>query len=129
MRWKQDDETDPAKRYTNPYKYNGALAHDRAIGPPEGIGFKYNMIPITARDPQPTDKEKYENGTGSEVKNIPEAQNRDAIQIHPDGMCNDSYMSGTAGCIGIQTYKDCYDFRDVIQRYNGLKVKVVLDKP
>jgi len=38
-------------------------------------------------------------------------------------------MSGTAGCIGIQTYKDCYDFRDVIQRYNGLKVKVVLDKP
>ncbi len=129
MRWKQDDEADPAKRYTNPYKYNGALAHDRAIGPPEGIGFKYNMIPITARDPQPTDKEKYENGTGSEVKNIPEAQNRDAIQIHPDGMCNDSYMSGTAGCIGIQTYKDCYDFRDVIQRYNGLKVKVVLDKP
>lgn len=123
MRWRQDDEQDPAKRYTKPYRYDASNEHDRALGEPVGIGFKYNMVPITVNDPQPP-------FTGAEeaVKYIPESQNRFAIQIHPDGECNDPVMGGTAGCIGIQTYQGCYDVRDLLQRYHSLKVKVVISQ-
>jgi len=46
------------------------------------------MVPITANDPQLPFI-----GTEPEVKNIPEAQNRNEIQIHPDGECNDIVMA------------------------------------
>lgn len=52
-----------------------------------------------------------------------EAQNRTDIQIHPDGECADNVMAGTAGCIGIQTYKDCLQVDGILQRFHGLKVK------
>lgn len=120
MRWKQDDEADPAKRYTTPYRYDASNQHDWDLGPPTGIGFKYNMMPITASDPQPSFI-----GTEPEVKNIPEAQNRNEIQIHPDGECNDPVMGGTAGCIGIQTYRGCDQVLRVLKNYHSLKVKVI----
>ena len=85
VRWKQDDETDPAKQYTKPYRYDASLTKDQSIGNPVGIKFKYDMDPIDPSD----------------------YQDRSAIQIHPDGECNDNVMGGTAGCIGIQTYKYC----------------------
>jgi hypothetical protein len=120
-RWQQDDETDPAKRYTTPYRYDASKPHDRVIGEPVGIGFKYNMVPITATDPQPQ-----LTGVEDEVKSIPEAQKRNAIQIHPDGECNNPVMGGTAGCIGIQTYVGCKAVLDILKRYHGLKVKVII---
>jgi hypothetical protein len=119
-RWKQDDENDPAKRYTTPYRFDASKPHDRSIGEPIGIGYKYNMVPITANDPQPLFI-----GTEPEVKNIPEAQNRNEIQIHPDGECNDPVMGGTAGCIGIQTFRGCNEVLRTLQNFHSLKVKVV----
>ncbi|HLP80615.1 MAG TPA: hypothetical protein VK141_01325, partial [Nitrosomonas sp.] len=104
VRWKQDDEADPAKQYTKPYRYDASLAKDQSIGEPIGIKFKFDMDPI---DPS-------------------EYQDRSDIQIHPDGECNDEVMGGTAGCIGIQTYKDCEEVNDVLGNYHGLKVKVQL---
>jgi hypothetical protein len=62
------------------------------------------------------------------------AQNRDQIQIHPDGMCQQVDANGqptdnvgTGGCIGIQTYEDCVIVHDFLLRYHGLKVKVVTE--
>lgn len=104
VRWKQDDETDPAKQYTNPYRYDASLDKDQSIGEPVGIKFKYDMDPI-----EPS-----------------QYQGRSDIQIHPDGECNDNVMGGTAGCIGVQTYKDCQAIDSVLTRYHGLKVKVQL---
>lgn len=104
VRWKQDDEIASSNRYTNLYRYDAAKLHDAAIGEPTTIRFKFDMIPI-------------EPGT---------AQGRTDIQIHPDGECTDEIMGGTAGCIGIQTYKDCLQVDGVLQRFNGLKVKVQL---
>jgi hypothetical protein len=104
VQWKQDDETNPAMRYTQIYRYDGTNPHDRAIGPPKWIRFKYDMFPIT-----PTT-----------------AQNRTDIQIHPDGECNDPNMGGTAGCIGIQTWDGCNAIHKILRIYHGLKVKVQL---
>ena len=78
------------------------------------------MVPITATDPQPQ-----LTGVEPAVKKIPEAQNRDAIQIHPDGECNDPVMGGTAGCIGIQTFRGCNEVLRTLQSFHSLKVKVV----
>lgn len=110
VRWRQDDETDPAKRYTTPYHYDGTTAHDRAAGEPVGLKFKYDMEPIPPA-----------NSTIGAA-----AQNRSAIQIHPDGQCNHSIMGGTAGCIGIQTWEGCNEVPATLKRFRGLKVKVEL---
>lgn len=120
IRWKQDDEIRASKRYTTPYRYDASNKQDRSIGEPIAIGFKFNMVPITTKDPQPT-----LTGVEAAVKKIPEAQNRNEIQIHPDGECNDDVMGGTAGCIGIQTYKACQQIQLVLQNYHSIKVKVI----
>ncbi|MEO8616437.1 MAG: hypothetical protein ABI600_14935 [Luteolibacter sp.] len=104
VRWKQDDETAAANRYTTPYRYDASNAHDAAIGEPTAIRFKFDMTAIAP-------------GT---------AQGRTDIQIHPDGECADNVMGGTAGCIGIQTYNDCLKVDGILQRFHGLKVKVQL---
>jgi hypothetical protein len=57
------------------------------------------------------------------------AQGRTDIQIHPDGECTDNVMAGTAGCIGIQTYRDCEQVLKTLENYHGLKVKVQLSQP
>jgi len=104
VRWKQDDEPNSISRYSIDYRYDAKKAHDRAIGEPSSIMFKYDMDPIYPTRPQ----------------------GRSAIQIHPDGECNDAVMGGTAGCIGIQTYRGCKNIHAVLQRYHGLKLKVQL---
>lgn len=110
VRWKQDDETDAAKRYTTPYRYDGSKAHDRAIGEPTSIRFKYQLEAIKSAN--------------SSIKAA--AQSRTDLQIHPDGECEDSVMSGTAGCIGIQTFVDCENIDDTLTNYHSLKLKVGL---
>jgi len=102
VRWKQDDETDPAKRYTRLYRYDASNPHDATIGKPISIMFKYDLMPI-----EPVT-----------------APRRSEIQIHPDGECTDPKMAGTAGCIGIQTFKDCKIIDAILQRFHGLKIKV-----
>ena len=104
VRWKQDDETDPTKRYKNIYRYDASKAHDVAIGKPKPISFKYDLTPI-------------EPGI---------AQRRTYIQIHPDGECTDAKMGGTAGCIGIQTFTGCVEVDSILRGCHGLKVKVHL---
>jgi hypothetical protein len=104
VRWKQDDETDAAARYTTLYKYDASNTHDAGIGEPTAIRFKYDLHPIAP-------------GT---------AQGRSDIQIHPDGECTDPIMEGTAGCIGVQTYKACVEVNSILRGYHGLKVKVQL---
>jgi len=107
VRWKQDDETDPAKRYTKLYRYDAANAHDAGIGEPKPIQFKYQLDAI-----------------------MPEtAQGRTNIQIHPDGECTDPEMAGTAGCIGIQTYSNCEQVLRTLENYHGLKVKIQITQP
>ena len=107
VRWKQDDETAAANRYTTPYRYDASNTHDAAIGEPTTIRFKFDMTAIAP-------------GT---------AQDRTDIQIHPDGECTDNVMGGTAGCIGIQTYSDCEQVLRTLENYHGLRVKVQLSQP
>lgn len=115
-RWKQDDETDPDKRYKGNYVYRASEPRDAAIGEPTSIRFQYNLVPIRAKGAQTVAE-----GTEGSILKIPEAQNRNEIQIHPDGKCD-----GTAGCVGIQKYNDCVEVKDALQRYNTLKIKVEL---
>lgn len=45
-------------------------------------------------------------GAEPEVKDIPEAQNRYAIQIHPEGGCKDPVMGETDGVVGFRPIQD-----------------------
>jgi len=83
--------------------------------------FKYDMVPITASDPQPA-----EGLSDSEIRKIPESQDRNEVQIHPDGECKDAVMGGTSGCVGIQSFKDCNEVDSTLRRYHSLKFKVEL---
>jgi len=95
VRWKQDDETDVANRYTA-YLYDASKDKDYGIGEPDAISFKFQ----------------------TEVVAPSRAANRSEIQIHPDGK-----KDGTAGCIGIQTFRDCVSIKFILKRYNALKLK------
>ncbi len=95
-RWKQDD-AGPNGRYTKDYEYKASNSKDKAIGEPTSISFKFELLPLPPTNSQ---KRKY-------------------IQIHPDGK-----KDGTAGCIGIQTYKGCYDISNLLRSYTNLKLKV-----
>ena len=103
-RWIQDDATNPAQSYTQPYKFFPTNTHDSQIGSPSPneISFKFDVFPIP-----PT-----------------MTQNRVGIQIHPDGK-----KDGTAGCIGVQNYDHCQQVLQSLRRYHGLKVKVQIPQP
>lgn len=115
IRWRQDDEN---PSYATKYKYDGSEEHDRDIGLPERIGFKYNMTPILARDPQTTIS-----SNDVAIKDVKESSNRYAIQIHPDGKQN-----GTGGCIGIQNFEDCKEVRAALTNYKKLTIKVIIQE-
>lgn len=104
VRWKQDDEINAEARYTTIYRYDASKTHDAANGEPTPIKFKYDLFPISP-------------GT---------AQSRTDIQIHPDGECTDPAMGGTAGCIGIQTYKGCDEVLKTIENFHSLRIKVLI---
>jgi hypothetical protein len=99
VRWKQDDETDVARRYTKNYLYDASKDNDYGIGEPDAISFKFQ----------------------TEVISPTSAANRSEIQIHPDGK-----KDGTAGCIGIQTFQGCKDVSKLLRRYHALKLKTEL---
>jgi len=82
-------------RYTKNYECNAS--EDKLIGEPKSVSFKFEILPLPPSS----------------------GQTRTAIQIHPDGE-----KDGTAGCIGLQKYRECLEVRDVLRSYNNLKVKV-----
>lgn len=75
VRWKRDDETNPAKRYTNPHEYDTAKIMDVGTGAPEAIKFKWRLESIPSFETR-----------------------RTQLQIHPAAK-----KDGTASCVGIQT--------------------------
>ncbi len=114
VRWAQDNNTDaaqsglqvyagaqdwpfPESSEYDSYVYDPAV--DGSLGAPGNseLHFEYLLDPI----PPST------------------MQNRTGIAIHPDGECD-----GTAGCIGIQTWKDCNRVQYTLKNYHGLKIKV-----
>ncbi len=91
MRWKQDYETDPGKRYTNSYEYDTAKTRDVGNGAPEAIKFKCRLESI-----------------------LPFGTRRTQLQIH-----SAAKKDGTASCVGIQTYADCLFVSAVPQCEHG----------
>ena len=98
-RWKQDDLPLPEQRYSENWEFNSNIEHDKLIGRPTFIEYKFRLSTIF-----PTN-----------------TYDRSGLLIHPDGERN-----GTLGCIGIQTYEQCTYFRRTLQNYHGLKIKVQL---
>ncbi len=96
-RWKQDDESDTLKKYTNDWIYDASIKKDEDIGKPTLIEYKFRLFPIT-----PTTRYQ-----------------RNGLLLHPDGK-----RDGTIGCIGIQTYNQCENVAKLLRAYNGLKIKV-----
>lgn len=95
-RWQQDDA--PAgQRYTNDFVYDKGNIHDRQIGQPTLMEFKFRLFAI----PPST------------------AYNRTNLLIHPDGK-----KDGTLGCIGLQTWDGCNGVAYILRHYHGLKLKV-----
>jgi hypothetical protein len=136
-RWPKDDlAPGHAQQYIDRYFYAPVFTpqknKDALIGPPPPkispkqnyrdpyCNFKFDMTPLKGDNPGATPNKT--------------AQDRDQIQIHPDGMCEQVDANGqptknvgTGGCIGIQTYEDCLRVHDFLLRYHGLKVKVVAE--
>lgn len=102
VRWMQDDATDAAQRYKEDFVYNGSLRHDRSVGLPTRIMYKWQMHPIAPDD----------------------ADGRSQLQIHPDGRKN-----GTLGCIGIQNYSDCVRVSTMLSNYSQNYLYVEIQQP
>ena len=99
VRWYQDDVVELSKRYKTNYIYNGALEHDRKVGLPYRIKFKWQLEPIPPDD----------------------ASGRSHLQIHPDGK-----KDGTLGCIGIQQYDGCVKVSSMLNNFNQTNILVYI---